>query len=87
MAFWRRAAPEVVRKIADLDQMDSLASAGQALEVEPGLVPSGTGAICYRSTDDRAFCYVEKDARTQLTHDGASTGARRYAPMTTVSSG
>lgn len=75
MAFWRHAAPEVVRKVADLDHMDSLASAGQALEVEPGLVPSGTGAICYRSTDDRAFCHVEKDARTPLTHDGASTGA------------
>lgn len=68
MAFWRRPAP----KTADLDRMNCLALAATLLQIEPRLVPTGTGSICYRASDDRSFPEAEKSARDLLAHYGAN---------------
>ena len=60
---------------ADLDNMDSLAQAARVLENELGLISSGTGSICYRSTDDRSFPRVQNSAYDLLTHYGANQRA------------
>jgi hypothetical protein len=68
MILRRRSAP----RPADLNNMDSLALAAPLLETELGLISSGTGAICYRGNDDRAFPLAERSAGDLLTHYGAN---------------
>ena len=67
MALWRRAAP----KAAIIDKLDSLALAAVVLETAGGLRPLGTGAICYRESDDLGFQPAERAARTLLEHHDA----------------
>lgn len=71
MILRRRPAP----RPADLDNMNSLAQAAQVLDIRLGLIPSGTGSICYRSTGDRTFPRVQGSARDLLTHYGANPRA------------
>jgi hypothetical protein len=71
MILRRRSAPTP----ANLDNMNSLAQAAKVLDIRLGLIPSGTGSICYRSTGDRTFPRVQSSARDMLTHYGANPGA------------
>jgi hypothetical protein len=67
MALPRRHSPRSI----GLDNMDCLTLAAQMIETELGFVSSGTGSICYRSTDDRTFPHAQNSARDVLTHYGA----------------
>jgi hypothetical protein len=48
-------------KQANLDALFALPSAAITLEAATDLVPTGTGSVCFRSTEGRAFSDVEKD--------------------------
>ncbi|MGH3158108.1 MAG: PspA-associated protein PspAB [Streptosporangiaceae bacterium] len=48
-------------KQANLDALFALPSAAITLEAATDLVPTGTGSVCFRSTEGRAFADVEKD--------------------------
>ena len=70
MAFWRRPA----LKTADLDNIDSLALSAAILETMHGLLPAGTGSLCYREIDDRTFHAVESSVRDMLGNYGETPG-------------
>ncbi|HEX4063236.1 MAG TPA: hypothetical protein VHY58_19665 [Streptosporangiaceae bacterium] len=48
-------------KQPNLDALFALPSAAITLEAATDLVPTGTGAVCFSSTEGRAFTDVEKD--------------------------
>ena len=56
----------------NLDALFALPSAAITLEAATGLVPTGTGSVCFRSAEGRAFRDIETDVRDLL---NASAGA------------
>jgi hypothetical protein len=48
---------------ANLDALFELPSAAVTLEAATDLLPSGTGAVCFRGVEGRAFSDVEADVR------------------------
>jgi hypothetical protein len=64
----------------NLDALFSLPSAAITLEAATGLVPTGTGSVCFRAAEGKAFQDLEKDVRELL-----ATGAAADAPPVEVS--
>jgi hypothetical protein len=56
----------------NLDQLFALPSAAITLEAATGLVPTGTGSVCFRAAEGRAFRDIESDVRDLL---NAGSGA------------
>ena len=56
----------------NLDALFALPSAAITLEAATGLVPTGTGSVCFRGAEGRAFRDIETDVRDLL---NASAGA------------
>jgi hypothetical protein len=56
----------------NLDALFSLPSAAITLEAATGLVPTGTGSVCFRAAEGRAFRDLETEVRELL---AASAGA------------
>ena len=50
----------------NLDALFALPTAAITLQAGMGLVPTGTGSVCFRSTEGRAFSDIEKDVRQLL---------------------
>jgi hypothetical protein len=57
-----------------LDDLFSLPSAAVTLEAATGFTPTGTGSVCFRPAEGKAFADVEKDVRDLLDMSGAKTG-------------
>ena len=57
-----------------LDDLFSLPSAAVTLEAATGFTPTGTGSVCFRPAEGKAFADVEKDVRELLDMSGAKTG-------------
>ena len=57
-----------------LDDLFSLPSAAVTLEAATGFRPTGTGSVCFRPAEGKAFADVEKDVRELLDMSGAKTG-------------
>ena len=57
-----------------LDDLFSLPSAAVTLEASTGFTPTGTGSVCFRPAEGKAFADVEKDVRELLDMSGAKTG-------------
>lgn len=49
-----------------LDDLFALPTAALTLEASMGLVPTGTGSVCFRAAEGRAFSDIEKDVRDLL---------------------
>lgn len=60
-------------KQPNLDTLFALPSAAITLEAATGLVPTGTGSVCFRAAEGRVFADMEKDIRELL--DGTADGA------------
>ena len=58
-----------------LDDLFSLPSAAVTLEASAGFRPTGTGSVCFRPAEGRAFADVEKEVRELLDLSGSKTGA------------
>ena len=58
----------------NLDALFSLPSAAVTLQASTGFTPTGTGSVCFRPAEGRAFADVEKDVRELLDMSGAKTG-------------
>jgi|SRR5579875_706387 len=67
-------------KQSNLDALFSLPSAAITLEAATDLVPTGTGSVCFRATEGRAFRDLEKDIQDLL-----NTGAAKDTPPVEVS--
>ena len=50
----------------NLDALFSLPTAAITLQAAMGLVPTGTGSVCFRSTEGRAFHDIEDEVRQLL---------------------
>ena len=50
----------------NLDALFSLPSAAITLEAATDLVPAGTGSVCFRAAEGKAFADIEKDVRELL---------------------
>ena len=49
-----------------LDDLFALPTAAITLQAAMGLVPTGTGSVCFRAAEGRAFSDIEKDVRELL---------------------
>ena len=58
----------------NLDVLFQLPSAAVTLEAATGFTPTGTGSVCFRPVEGRAFADVEKDVRELLDMSGAKSG-------------
>ena len=59
----------------NLDVLFQLPSAAVTLEAAAGFTPTGTGSVCFRPVEGRAFADVEKDVRELLDLSGAKSGS------------
>ena len=59
---------------ANLDTLFELPSAAVTLEAATGLVPTGTGSVCFSTVEGRSFADVETEVR-QLIEDTLGQGA------------
>ena len=59
----------------NLDVLFQLPSAAVTLEAATGFTPTGTGSVCFRPVEGRAFADVEKDVRELLDLSGAKSGS------------
>jgi hypothetical protein len=50
----------------NLDQLFSLPTAAITLQAGMGLAPTGTGSVCFRAAEGRAFADIESDVRALL---------------------
>jgi hypothetical protein len=50
----------------NLDQLFELPTAALTLQAGMGLAPTGTGSVCFRATEGRAFHDIESDVRQLL---------------------
>jgi len=50
----------------NLDALFALPSAAVTLQVATDFKPTGTGSVCFRATEGRAFSDIEKDVRDLL---------------------
>ena len=50
----------------NLDELFSLPTAAITLEAGMNLVPTGTGSVCFRAAEGKAFSDIEKDVRELL---------------------
>lgn len=64
----------------NLDALFSLPSAAITLDAATGLVPTGTGSVCFRAAEGKAFQDIEKDVRALL-----AMGTAADAPPVEVS--
>jgi hypothetical protein len=55
-----------------LDELFSLPTAAITLQASMNLVPTGTGSVCFRAAEGKAFSDVEKDVRELLGMGSAS---------------
>jgi hypothetical protein len=67
-------------KQPNLDALFALPSAAITLEAATSLVPTGTGSVCFRAAEGRAFQDLENDVKDLL-----SVGAAKDAPPVEVS--
>jgi hypothetical protein len=49
-----------------LDDLFAIPTAAITLQAAMGLVPTGTGSVCFRAAEGRAFSDIEKDVRELL---------------------
>ena len=56
-----------------LDDLFEVPTAAITLQASMGLVPTGTGSVCFRAAEGRAFSDIEKDVR-QLLSMGSEAG-------------
>jgi PspA associated protein B len=59
----------------NLDVLFQLPSAAVTLEAATGFTPTGTGSVCFRPVEGRAFADVEQDVRELLDLSGAKSGS------------
>jgi hypothetical protein len=59
----------------NLDALFALPSAAVTLQAGTGFTPTGTGSVCFRPVEGKAFADVEKDVRELLDMSGAKGGA------------
>jgi hypothetical protein len=52
-----------------LDDLFSLPTAAITLQAGMGMVPTGTGSVCFRAAEGRAFSDIESDVRQLLSMD------------------
>lgn len=64
----------------NLDALFALPSAAITLEAATGLVPAGSGSVCFRAAEGKAFQDIEKDVRELL-----AMGTAADAPPVEVS--
>jgi hypothetical protein len=57
-----------------LDALFSLPSAAVTLDAATGFGPTGTGSVCFRPAEGKAFADVEKDIRELLDMSSAQSG-------------
>ena len=57
-----------------LDSLFSLPSAAVTLNAATGFSPTGTGSVCFRPAEGRAFADIEKDIRELLDMSSAKSG-------------
>jgi hypothetical protein len=55
----------------NLDALFALPSAAITLQAAMDFAPTGTGSVCFRAAEGRAFSDIEKDVRDLLSMDGA----------------
>ena len=60
----------------NLDELFSLPTAAITLEAGMNLKPTGTGSVCFRAAEGKAFGDIEKDVR-ELLSMGSGHGLRR----------
>jgi hypothetical protein len=65
----------------NLDELFSLPTAAITLQASMNLVPTGTGSVCFRATEGKAFGDMEKDVRELL-----SMGSAAATPEVTIDS-
>jgi hypothetical protein len=58
----------------NLDVLFQLPSAAVTLQASTGFTPTGTGSVCFRPVEGRAFADVERDVRELLDLSGAKSG-------------
>jgi len=58
----------------NLDELFSLPTAAVTLEAGMDLVPTGTGSVCFRAVEGKAFGDIEKDVR-ELLNMGSGTAS------------
>jgi hypothetical protein len=58
----------------NLDELFSLPTAAITLQASMGLVPTGTGSVCFRAAEGKAFSDIEKDVR-ELLSMGSGNGS------------
>ncbi|HEY2443493.1 MAG TPA: hypothetical protein VGI31_10195 [Streptosporangiaceae bacterium] len=58
-------------KQPNLDALFALPSAAITLEAATSLVPTGTGSVCFRAAEGRAFADMERDIRELLDSDAS----------------
>lgn len=69
MGFWDVLRGQSTPKAAKLDQLFALPSAAWTLESALGLVPTGSGSVCYRAAEGRASALVRQEADDLVTID------------------
>jgi len=58
-----------------LDDLFAVPTAAITLQAAMGLVPTGTGSVCFRAAEGRAFSDIEKDVREVCHHSADDVGA------------
>ena len=64
--FWGAITGRSTPKAADLDSLFLVPSAAVTLQTAAGYVATGTGSVCFRAAEGRAFSDIEKDVRELL---------------------
>ncbi|MFJ3905037.1 hypothetical protein [Streptomyces sp. NPDC090025] len=59
----------------DLDRLFALPAAALTLRAGTGLVPTGTGSVCFAGVEGAAFTRLREEVRELLDLDGAGAGA------------
>jgi hypothetical protein len=62
MGFWDVLRGRTPPKRPQLDQLFALPSAAMTLQASLGLVPTGTGSVCFRAAEGRAAALTQQDA-------------------------
>jgi hypothetical protein len=67
--FWGALTGRSTPKKADLDSLFLVPSAAVTLQTAAGLVPTGTGSVCFRAPDGAAYQQTEEDVVALLRDD------------------
>jgi hypothetical protein len=67
--FWGAITGRTKPKKADLDSLFLIPSAAVTLETSAGLLPTGSGSVCYRAAEGAAFAQTQQDVVDLLDND------------------